>query len=201
MMVGFPANIVLDAISAPVLILDPERRVIYNNSAALELFDGRFGLTLRAGMLHFKDITLDGLYQTAVNHVVAQAKAKEQETTFVPLLADTQGRRAVLHLALAGSSEDGDAAKGKQSIIAIMGCTRVLDAVQQERLCKAFNFSAAEGEVAALLVSGQTPREIAKARNTSEQTVRWHIKNIHSKTHTRRLPDLLLQIQAARSPF
>jgi DNA-binding CsgD family transcriptional regulator len=116
-------------------------------------------------------------------------------------LADNHGHRAVLHLALAASPEDGDAAKGKPSIIAIMGCTRVLDAIQQELLCKAFNFSVAEGEVAALLVSGQTPREIAKARNTSEQTVRWHIKNIHSKTHTRRLPDLLLQIQAARSPF
>jgi len=49
----------------------------------------------------------------------------------------------------------------------------------------------AEAAIAARLVRGESPRDIAKARQTSEQTVRTQIKLVLQKAGCRRQIDLM----------
>jgi DNA-binding CsgD family transcriptional regulator len=59
------------------------------------------------------------------------------------------------------------------------------------RLRRLFNMTRAEAEIAARLVRGESPRDIAKARQTSEQTVRTQIKLVLQKAGCRRQIDLM----------
>jgi DNA-binding CsgD family transcriptional regulator len=109
-------------------------------------------------------------------------------------------RCSVLHLSsLAGGKNDGSARPQDVRILGSICLNSALPDVQTLR--KSFGLSQTEAEIALLITAGYSPRRIASKRGSSEETVRWHIKNIYSKTFTNRLVDLALQLAAARSPF
>jgi DNA-binding CsgD family transcriptional regulator len=56
--------------------------------------------------------------------------------------------------------------------------------------------TATEREVAALLLSGQSPADVAISRSVSLATVRSHVKHLHHKFGTHSPPQLLLAAQA-----
>ena len=69
-----------------------------------------------------------------------------------------------------------------------------------EMVADVFGLTAAETRVAVLLAKGRSVRDIARELDRSENTVRWTLKNVLSKTHTSRQADLvrlLLQLPPA----
>ena len=65
------------------------------------------------------------------------------------------------------------------------------NAVQQ-----ALGLTAAEAEVAALLAEGRTVTEIAAARHRTVASVRWHLRQVYSKTGLRGQADLVRALLA-----
>lgn len=55
----------------------------------------------------------------------------------------------------------------------------------------AYDLTGAESRVAALLAEGRTVNEIAASTGRKESTVRWHVKNLHSKLGVHRQADLV----------
>ena len=193
-----PVATIGEAISVPVILLDGERGVLYANSSAHKLLDGRFHLKLQSERLLVTESNLNSHFQAALAEITRNGR---QHSVALPLHSDASGRRAILHLASAPSEDDADDTSQKLVFIGIVSFARELEPQELTRLRETFGLSESEAEVAAFILAGKSPREIARRRGTSLQTVRWHIKNIHTKTHTRRLTDLVLQIQAVRSPF
>jgi DNA-binding CsgD family transcriptional regulator len=194
-----PTGLITEAILTPVMLFGSDREVRYANPAARKTLDGRFGLLLQASKLLVRDVALHARLQTAIDSVLSAGQAQSA----IHLPPDSSGQRAVLHLAAAeGGLSDSDANGGDRA--ALVGVIHYEQSLQVEELARLRNIlglSAVEAEIAAQLCCGYSPKEIAKRRTSTEHTVRWHIKNIHSKTHTHRLTDLLVQIQAARTPF
>jgi DNA-binding CsgD family transcriptional regulator len=162
------------------------------------MLDGRFHLKIQADRLVITDPPLATQFQTAADDVTRNGG---MYNVALPLPSDASGRRALMHLAMATAEDVETEAGSRPVLIGIISFARELEPQELARLREAFGLSEAEAEIAALILAGCSPREIARRRGSSVQTIRWHIKNIHSKTHTRRLTDLVLQIQAVRSPF
>ena len=187
-----------ETISAPVFLMWVDRTLIYSNSAARKMLDGRFCLKIDGERLIATDSSWKDHFRMAIEKVT-HAESEQSESISLP--SNAEGASAVLHLALADLDEEGSKADRRSALFGIMSCAGALEPKDLLLTRRTFGFSETEAEIAARILAGSSPRQIAKSRKCSEHTVRWHIKNIHSKTGTRRLTDLVLRIQAARSPF
>jgi DNA-binding CsgD family transcriptional regulator len=192
----FTGGAIGDCIVAPVFLMGTSRRVMYANPAANKILYGRYRLKLEAGRLIVTDSGLSSQFQSVVEDLASNGRLYNAA---IPLPVVQGGMRAVLHL----TSTNGDEAEpeSNQALIGIISCAQELEAADLSRLRQTLGLSEVEAEIAAQLLVGRSPREIARRRDSSEQTVRWHIKNMHSKTPTCRLTELVLQVQAVRSPF
>ena len=77
-------------------------------------------------------------------------------------------------------------------------------AVDPAPVAAAYDLTCTESRVAASLAEGLTVREIAAATGRRESTVRWHVKNLHSKLGVHRQTDLVrlvLSAAVSTSPF
>lgn len=184
-----------EALSAPIFLLDDCERVSYANRAADELLDGRFGLKLKDGSLVIADTGLRSRLASAIGDLASG----KNRWAVLSILPSGKLPGAVLHLARAeaGTGEDHQSDR----VVAVLSVARALEGQHLLRVRQHFGLSKTEAEITALLVGGHTPREIAERRRSTEQTIRWHVKNIHAKTYTRRLTELVLLVQNVRSPF
>lgn len=86
-----------------------------------------------------------------------------------------------------------------QVLLVEPGRTPGMDARQ---LAEVYDLTAAESRVALLLAEGQSVGEVAASTGRTESTVRWHVKNLHSKLDVHRQADLvrLVLSTAAAAP-
>jgi DNA-binding CsgD family transcriptional regulator len=192
----FPISAIADRISIPVFLFGFDRKVMYANPAANMILDGRFKLKLQDGRLVVIDSELSNRFQSALDVVSSSGR----NSTAAILLAGAQAnQRAILHVF--PPMPDEEVQDTNSALLGMINCAREFEHDDLRRLRQTLGFSEVEAQIAGELLAGYSPRELAKRRNSSEQTVRWHIKNMHSKTQTCRLTDLVLQIQTVRSPF
>ena len=190
---------VFQSLSEPLMVLGVDRRVLFANAAATAMLKTDEGLSLRGLTLAGEDRDLhDRLVRT-----IAAAAASPPGETFTMLLKQRSGRRcAVLHVSAMADCQSGTpAGQNGARILLRVSLSAAWLAPDLRSIQGAFGLSQAEAEIALLIAEGYTPRRVARKRLISEETVRWHIKNIYSKTCTNRLVDLTLQLCAARSPF
>ncbi len=64
-------------------------------------------------------------------------------------------------------------------------------------LARDYGLTPAECSVAAQLAEGLTVREIAACTGRSENTVRWHVRNLHSKLGVHRQADVVRLVLSA----
>ncbi|MBV9541049.1 MAG: hypothetical protein JO167_07255 [Alphaproteobacteria bacterium] len=184
---------ILHALAEPLLVLSYERQVRFANAAAEGLLCARQGLLLQGDVLAGDNVDLHGRLTDAV----LGASAASTGTAFCFLLRPRDdGRCAVMHLVRLDRSPSAEC-----QILARVCMNDVPQPADGDQLRLAFGLSQSECDIAMLMMAGLSPRAIATRRNSSQDTVRWHIRNLFSKTYTTRLADLVLQLSAARSPF
>ncbi|MBV9044283.1 MAG: helix-turn-helix transcriptional regulator [Alphaproteobacteria bacterium] len=181
---------VLQCLSEPLMVLRADRRVLFANAAAKELLDACDGMMMCGESLRGSEQTVHDALVKIVATIVAGA-ARESASMLLGRRSD--GRCVVLHLSRLDQSP--------VRILARVCHNAALLAPDIQAARRAFGLSQTEAEIALRIATGDSPRIIASKRNVSEETVRWHIKNIYSKTCTSRLVDLVQQLCAARSPF
>jgi DNA-binding CsgD family transcriptional regulator len=195
---GFGALVfreMLQALSEPLMILSAARHIRFANAAASAALKGGDGLSLRNRALIGTDPDLHARLVDAVS-----VAANPGGTHSILMRPRQDGRCAVLHLSPLCRQRD-DVRAPEVLVLAKISPNGMPRAYEIGQLRQAFGLSQAEGEIAMLIAAGLSPRQIAERRLSSQDTVRWHIKNIFSKTYTTRLADLMLQLSAARSPF
>ena len=193
---GWAMRSVLETLSEPLIVLGPQRQVHFTNAAAEAAFQAGEGLSLRGSTLVAEIYEI----QTRLTAALCAAAAAQSGSFSVLLKQRDDGRCSVLHLSpLASGDIDREANPQDIRILGNICLNSALPDIQT--LKQAFGLSQTEAEIALLITAGYSPRRIASRRESSEETVRWHIKNIYSKTYTSRLVDLALQLAAARSPF
>ena len=74
---------------------------------------------------------------------------------------------------------------------------RVRDGVDLRTLARKYGLTPAERRVAAQLALGLTVREIAASTGRRESTVRWHVRNLHSKLGVHRQADVVRLVLSA----
>ena len=187
---------VLETLSEPLIVLGTLRTVHFANAAADAVLQADEGLALRGTTLLGESRDVQARLAAAILAVAAPPHAS------CPILLKQRGdgRCSVLHLSLLTSGNcDGTVRPQDIRILGSICLNSALPDIQTLR--QSFGLSQTEAEIALLITAGYSPRRIASKRESSEETVRWHIKNIYSKTFTNRLVDLALQLAAARSPF
>ncbi len=68
--------------------------------------------------------------------------------------------------------------------------------VDARLVAEAYDLTPAESQVAALLAEGRTVSEITASTGRKESTVRWHVRNLHSKLGVHRQTDLVRLVLA-----
>ena len=185
----------LHALGEPLLVMNTERRIRFTNAAADAALSADDGLAIQGNILVGEDHDMNDRLMAAV----ASACVSPGETFSVLLKPRAGGRCGVLHVSLLGQAQPQESQI--PLILAKISLNDNPRAHDFDLLRQAFGLSQAESDIAMLIAAGMSPRQIAARRKSSEDTVRWHIKNIFSKTNTTRLTDLVLQLSAARSPF
>lgn len=189
----------LEALADPIFVVDADRRLHFANSAADALWGNGCGLFSNGGFVTADDGPLKaGL----IDAIAAALAGRSAIPLALALKPRSDGRADVLHLSSL-RVHDGDGRNAEGTLLVNchvrLNCAPALSDGLQFR--KAFALSEVEADIALLLASGQSPRRIAQTRDCSEETVRWHIKNLYTKTFAHRLVDLVQQLSAARSPF
>ncbi len=171
---------VLQSLSEPLLVLGADRRVIFANAAASAMLKKDEGLSLRGASLSGEDQEI----HDRLTRAIAAAAAGAPGNTFTILLRQrSDGRSAVLHLSpMAGCQTANPSRQTDARILARVCLNAAWLAPDMRGVQEAFGLSQAEAEIGLLLAAGYSPRRIANKRLSSEETVRWHIKNIYSKT-------------------
>ena len=137
------------------------------------------------------------VHDTLVKAIATTVAGAPRGSASMLLRRRTDGRCAVLHLLRLGQASHASAPR----ILARVCHNAALLAPDTQAVRRAFGLSQNEAEIALRIAAGDSPRMIANKRVVSEETVRWHIKNIYSKICTNRLVDLVQQLCAALSPF
>lgn len=196
-------GLITDALSLPVFLIKLTWEVVYANPAARKALDGRLGLLLQADKLATEE---EGL-KLNLQKLLDTMATEHRDDGAVGLRRSTGELGAVLHLTLVGRRGVSFSIAGftetlaaKEGFLAVIHHAHVIGE-EGSHLREVLGLSAVEAQIASLLCAGYSPREISVLRKATEQTVRWHIKNIHSKVGTRRQAELLALIQAARTPF
>ncbi|MCY3929988.1 MAG: helix-turn-helix transcriptional regulator [Acidobacteria bacterium] len=81
-----------------------------------------------------------------------------------------------------------------QVLLTRLGSTRSVDT---RHLTELYDLTPAESRVAGLLAEGRAVSEIAASTGRKESTVRWHVRNLHSKLGVHRQMDLVRLVLSA----
>lgn len=73
--------------------------------------------------------------------------------------------------------------------------------VDLKKLSREYGLTPAECSVAAQLAQGLTVREIAASTGRRENTVRWHVRNLHAKLGVHRQADVVRLVLSTAVAF
>jgi DNA-binding CsgD family transcriptional regulator len=177
----------LDRITQALCLLDSERRVLYNNSAADALFARQDGIQIQAERLvassNREDIALATAVSTGLGRETV-GRATLRRTS------DSEASYRLFLFPLSGISplNFGVTLPVVAALIVDADAPPDIDAAVIREL---FGLTNTESLVAVKLSQGQSPSEIAADLSVSVETVRTHLRHILSKTGTNRQGSLV----------
>lgn len=183
---------VLEDLSVPVLVIDPEMTILHTNHAGRELFEGDRGLRMIKGLLRADRSDQQEQLVRAVSRAIAHPSVSP--TAYGVAIGDGNGRQFYLCVrALQGG--DGIARAAQLVIYAIDPHQQVV--LDSEVLARVYRLSRAEIRVVAELMQGQSVEAIAETLSISSYTVRTHLRNLFAKTGTSRQGELIARLAAS----
>jgi len=170
-----------------VVIIGPDREIVFMNDAAEALISNSQLLNLQAGSLRCVPPDMENwlagrLRLTFSDQLKSNGKFSEG------LWAFDQGRR--LHLLTRRISiATAEGIKHLCSIFISYARSEIEHIT--ENLCSIYELSARESEVAGLIIQGKSVKEIAGLFDLQESTIRTHIKRIYLKTELSNLSGIV----------
>lgn len=183
---------VLEDLSLPVLVIDPELTLLHTNQAGREMLEGTRGLRMVAGLLRADRPDQHERLVRAVSQTIAYPAVSP--TAYGVQIIGDDGRQ--LHLCVRALQGGNGIARAAQLVIyAIDPHQQVV--LDSEVLARVYRFSRAEIRVVGELMQGQSVESIAETLSISSYTVRTHLRNLFAKTGTSRQGELIARLAAA----
>jgi DNA-binding CsgD family transcriptional regulator len=181
----------LDRITTGAILADGAGRVLLANQRAREILRERDGLTCDRGVLR----AARARESTELLKLIGGAAQTSVGTALSPggivVLGRPSGKRAFqVTVSPMPLLDEAGVANRPLAVMFIVDPERAFEP-HVELIRRVYGLSRAEGEVARLLVDGRTLQEIADLLCVSINTVRFHVKQLFSKTDTTRQSELL----------
>ncbi|MCZ0936739.1 MAG: helix-turn-helix transcriptional regulator [Gemmatimonadetes bacterium] len=192
---GLSASGLLASPRIGVLHLDRRGRIMTANDRALETLRQRDGLMDLEGFLHARipeeNAELSRLLALALRPWGVQGSAGSMAIS----QPSSRPERLALHIAPAGDDYPHFRARRLGAVALLVDPTSRarLDPVQ---VAKALDLTRMESELAVALAAGQTVKDIARVIERTEETVRWHLKQLYRKQGISRQVDLVRRVLA-----
>ena len=183
----------LDRSGLAVLYLDGAEKVLEANAEARNLLAARDCILQRDGQLRARDpadhAELGRLLSACCRERVGGSM------TLHPRGESADGGPFLLFACPVPPDRTSFDSRGvsAQILLTTPGRTPSVDARQIARL---FDLTPAESRVATLLGYGLSVHEVAASTGRGESTIRWHVKNLHSKLGVHRQADLVRLVQS-----
>ena len=190
----------LELLTAGVVLVDAQKRVVYRNGAADELISRSPGLGLIGDHLHVADAWTAGKLAAAIDTALIGTPGAMPENGIPIALGGTKGAPiAAWVLPLKRRSHAGPQGLAPKVAIFLheMGQSPPLAG---ELFVKQFAITQSECRVLMLLVQGKSLAEVADWAGISLTTVRTHLSRLLAKTETRNQAQLIRLAMTALSP-
>ena len=169
----------IDTIRSGVIQLDQHGRIVAANESARDLLRRGDGLFDQGGFLHARVPADDAALQALLARALPGSGSQGAGGSILV----RRGRdlpRLVLHVSPVGE-EGAEIDTGRVAALVL-----VVDPASRARIDPALvaatlGLTPMESRVAVWLAEGKTVRDIARATGRTENTVRWHLKNIFAK--------------------
>jgi DNA-binding CsgD family transcriptional regulator len=183
----------LNTLTAGALIVDASGRVVFLNDSARGIIAQRDGLTIERGELR----AARPADTAALRSLIAAAATPNAHGTGGGGLAIRRsGSRPPLQIVVAPApARDGFLQPRALAVVFIHDSAHTPEA-DPERLRRLFGFTRMEAAVAVQLLNSKSVREIAAESSISVNTVRFHLKQLFSKTGTARQAELVRLLSA-----
>ena len=188
----------LDHGATGVIQLNRRGRIVAVSDRARDILNGEAGLVDRGGFLsalaRADRKRLQGLLARALPPDGGPAMGGSMVVTVPP------GRtRPVLHVAPVWPGGGGVVPWEVAAVVLVVDPYGQIP-VEAALVEAVLGLSPAESRVAALLAEGRTVREVAAATGRSENTIRWHVRQIFEKQGISRLGQLLQLVRSLGRP-
>lgn len=180
-----------DKSALPVMVVQ-QGRLTYANAAGERVLQGS-GVVARSGVgLRFTDETATAALKDLARPARPGEVARARQAALV--LLDDKGESWMLQLVRINPPAEDAVARlfgAGSGVFVVLSPLSSASALRAGSIASIASFTAVETEILHALVDGRTTRQIAGATGRTEATVRWHIRNLLSKSGSRSTTDLI----------
>jgi DNA-binding CsgD family transcriptional regulator/PAS domain-containing protein len=180
---------VADRSVSAVLLLERDGRVKFANKAARAMAAAGDAFQLHCDQLEILDRN-DDAFQRLVAGATGALQDIDAPRGGVIRLARRSGK-ASLTVTVAPVKRETSWAGNEPMALVLITDPDVTPIPSREVLGQLFGFSASETRVAARLMTGDSPEQVAAFLHVKNSTVRWHLVSMYRKTGTNRPAELL----------
>ncbi len=183
----------LDGFDTACCLIGAGSRLLFANAAARALFGAGVGLNAREDRLNARDPTTDSELHAAIARASDTQVAWSQRAPSEVVIRSAAGGAPVVAIVVPLGHENAFLNVGpiRAAVYLVDASVRQLGMGELTRLRSVYGLTDAEAAITSRLIEGQSVKQIAETRGTSEQTVRTQIKLILEKTQSTRQVDLL----------
>lgn len=179
----------------PVFLLHA-RRLAYANPSALSLLGSSSVVSKSGAGVSFTDESANAALKALSRKPVESGATEVRQAAFI-LQSSGRERWMLQMVRIAGS---GKVFGGDPAVLLILTPLSATSAMRTGSIESLSGITNEERRILSALVDGKTIRQIARATGRSEATLRWHVRNLLSKTGLRTMTDLV-RFAALLLPF
>jgi len=182
---------VLDRLPTGVLVFDAQHAPVIVNRSARRILELRDGFSIDRGRPRLSDRGEDGVFQTLLAKACEAALKGQRAVGDVMQVSRPSGRRAFALMVAPLLDAPSGSAAGEAVTAAFIADPDTGPVTTTEVLEQLYTLTRAEAELVRMLSEGLTLDQVATARGVTMNTVRSQLKQVFSKTDTKRQGELV----------
>ncbi|WP_419939889.1 helix-turn-helix transcriptional regulator [Candidatus Palauibacter sp.] len=191
---GTSATALLTNPRVGVIHLERSGRIATANDRALEMLRQGDGLADRDGLLRARLPEEDA----ELSRLLARALPPWGVLGFAGSMTVSSPKRLALHVTPVGDDYPHFRTRGLGAVVLVVDPTGKAQ-IDPAHVAAALDITQVESKLSVALAAGQTVRDIARATGRTEETVRWHLKQIYRKQGVKRQVDLVRRVLSLES--
>ena len=182
---------ILDRLPTGVLVFDARQAPLIVNRSARRILELRDGFTIERGRPRLADRSEDGVFQTLLAKACEANLSGRRAVGDVMQVSRPSGRRAfaLMVAPLLDAPPGSDA--GEAVSVAFIADPETGHVSTTDVLEQLYSLTPAEAELVQLLAQGRSLDQVATARSVTINTVRSQLKQVFTKTDTKRQGELV----------